>query len=92
MRPLQPIVRDEDGILRFEKNAIVKFLLDDGPNDMNRLARIPFSREDREQFAQLIGYSVFGLGQLPYVSAEMLTAVDEAVSQIKPAAPGSERT
>jgi hypothetical protein len=31
---------------------------------------IPFSNGDREQFAQLIGYSVGGFGDLSYVSDE----------------------
>lgn len=68
--PLQPVVTDEQGVRRFKKNAIVVYLLDAGPNDMNKLALIPFSREDREQFAQLIGYSVSGFGELSYVSDE----------------------
>jgi len=29
-----------------------------------------FSQEDREQFAQLIGYSLSGFGELSYVSDE----------------------
>lgn len=64
--PQQPIVTDDSGTARFKENAIVRFLLDDGPNDMNRLARMPFSAEDRRQFAQLIGYSVSGYEELSY--------------------------
>lgn len=71
--PMQPVYLDE-GTPRFKENAIVKFLLEDGPNDMNRLARIPFTGEDREQFAQLIGYSVSGFGELPYVSEDAYDA------------------
>ena len=65
MRPLQPI---KDG--RFEANAIVEYLLDKGPFDMNHLAAQDFSHEDREQFAQLIGYSLSGFGELSYVREE----------------------
>lgn len=68
--PMQPLVKDDQGVVRFKKNAIVQFLLDDGPNDMNRLARIPFSKEDCEQFYQLIGYSVCGYCDLSTVSSE----------------------
>lgn len=69
--PIQPLYKDKQGVLRFKANEIVKFLLDDGPNDMNRLALIKqFSKEDREQFAQLIGYSLSGFGELSYVSDE----------------------
>lgn len=50
--------------VRFKENSIVRFLLDGGPFDLNMLARMPFSVEDREQFAQLIGYSLEGFGEL----------------------------
>ncbi|MFT3989964.1 MAG: hypothetical protein QM680_01005 [Luteolibacter sp.] len=68
--PIQPLETDEDGILRFKKNAIVSHLLDCGGIDLNALARMDFPREDREQFAQLIGYSLSGFGDLSYVSDE----------------------
>jgi hypothetical protein len=61
---------DDHHVLRFKENAIVRFLLDAGKFDMNDLALMPFSREDREQFAQLIGYSHSGFGELSYVSDE----------------------
>ena len=35
---------------------------------INKLACMNFSNEDREQFAQLIGYSVSGICDLDYVS------------------------
>jgi hypothetical protein len=68
--PLQPVVVDEGGVRRFKGNAIVKFLLDQGPFDMNKIALLAASQEDREQFAQLIGYSVSGFSELSYVSDE----------------------
>lgn len=68
--PVQPLVKDEYGVVRFKRNAIVRFLLDAGPFDMNKLAIIEFSNEDREQFAQLIGYSLSGWSDLSYVSEE----------------------
>jgi hypothetical protein len=64
--PTQPSEKDEQGVLRFKANAIVRFLLDAGPYDMNTLAMMPFTDEDRRQFAQLIGYSVSGYGDLSY--------------------------
>lgn len=69
--PIQPLVKDEHGTVRFKPNAIVRFLLDAGPFDMNTLAKMDFSHEDRAQFAQLIGYSVSGWGELSYVSDEV---------------------
>lgn len=73
--PLQPFIIDEHGIRRFKANGIVQFLLECGPFDMNDLARRGFSDEDREQFAQLIGYSLMGFEDLPYSSIETLRRV-----------------
>lgn len=66
--PLQPIYKDENGTFRFVENKVVSFLLKEGGIDMNRLAMEDFSNADREQFAQLIGYSLSGFGDLSYVS------------------------
>lgn len=68
LHPPQPLIRAKDGVVRFKENAIVRFLLDAGPFDMNQLALMPFSDEDRAQFAQLIGYSLGGFGDLSYVT------------------------
>ena len=66
--PVQPLYVDPRGVHRFKKNAIVDFLLENGPFDLNQIARKGFSNEDQEQFAQLIGYSLSGFGELSYVS------------------------
>lgn len=66
--PIQPLEVDERGTLRFKENKIVRHLLDNGGIDLNKLAYLDFSREDREQFAQLIGYSLSGFGDLGYVT------------------------
>ena len=65
--PIQKI-HTVDGVVRFVENPIVRALLDDGPFSLNDIATWNVSREDREQFAQLIGYSVKGAGELNYVS------------------------
>lgn len=75
--PVQPLITDEDGRLRFKQNAIVRYLLDAGPFDMNQLATLPVSREDRVQFAQLIGYSLSGFGELSYVTDEDYRAAQD---------------
>ena len=62
---MQPIYLDGDGRARFKENAIVRYL---SANRMNDLAEMPFSQEDREHFAQLIGYSVGGFSELSYIS------------------------
>jgi hypothetical protein len=79
--PIQPIKEDDNGTLRFKGNAIVKYLLDAGPFDMNTLALIPFSQKDREQFAQLIGYSVSGFNELSYVSDKTYNRVQRLVDK-----------
>jgi len=78
--PVQPLLRDPDGVIRFKPNAIVAYLLHVARRhgvDLNELAVMPFTQEDREQFAQLIGYSLSGFGELSYVSAETLARAEE---------------
>lgn len=80
--PVQPLIKDNDRILRFKQNAIVRYLLDAGPFDLNHLAIIPFSQEDKEQFAQLIGYSLSGFGNLSYVSDETYNRAESQLEAI----------
>lgn len=68
--PMQPVGLDDHGVLRFKCNAIVEYVLDNGGIDLNHIACQKFSREDRSQFAQLIGYSVSGFSELGYASDE----------------------
>lgn len=68
--PQQPTYIDDQGVLRFKENEICRYLIDHGNIDLNDLARLHFKREDRQQFAQLIGYSVSGYGGLSYVCEE----------------------
>lgn len=69
--PMQPFVRDGKTV-RFKANRIVAYLLDSGRSgrkvNLNDLAMMPFSQDDRTQFAQLIGYSLIGFHELSYVS------------------------
>ena len=75
--PQQPLEMVQD-VVRFKKNKIVEYLLDNGGMDMNHLAIQDFSDEDRRQFAQLIGYSVSGYGDLNYVDGHWsVDAADE---------------
>jgi hypothetical protein len=77
--PLQPLIQDQHGTLRFKANAIVQFLLEHGPHDLNKLALMDFSDEDRIQFAQLVGYSLSGFSELSYVD----DATYEQAEQLK---------
>ena len=81
--PNQPTAPDENGTIRFKANEIVKYLLDAGPYDMNHLAICHFDDEDREQFAQLIGYSVSGYADLSYVSEARYQSIPEPGEQEK---------
>lgn len=78
--PIQPLSEDKNGTIRFKSNKIVEFLLEQGGFDMNDLACMEFSQEDREQFAQLIGYSLSGYGDLSYVSDESYDAAESTVN------------
>lgn len=75
-QPIQPLIEDEHGVIRFKPNAIVQHLLENGGIDLNQIAMLDFSREDREQFAQLIGYSWSGACDLGYVTDEVLDAAE----------------
>ena len=77
--PIQPLYRDKDNRVLFKSNAIVQHLLDHGGIDLNKLAVLDFTNEDRQQFAQLIGYSLSGYSDLSYVDADAYS-VAEAVA------------
>lgn len=91
--PIQPLAPDAQGTLRFKENAIVRHLQDWAEArglGMNELACMSFSNEDRQQFAQLIGYSLTGYGSLhTYVddlaystAAAMADGMDERDARI----------
>lgn len=55
--PVQPIVRDERGELRFRGNAIVRALLERDGGDLEIVA-LDAPPDDHMQLAQLLGYAV----------------------------------
>ena len=78
--PHQPMHMDGD-VIRFVPNKIVCWLLDAGPFDLNQIAMLPgISDEEHSQFAQLIGYSVSGYGDLSY--AVDVDKLDEVASKL----------
>lgn len=83
--PMQPIEM-VGSVIRFRKNRIVEHLLNNGGIDMNALAVLDFSDEERAQFAQLIGYSVSGFGDLSYADAETVERADLEAARIYRAA------
>lgn len=78
--PIQPLEKDAEGILRFKENKIVRYLLDHGSIDLNKIADLAcagkFSVDDQRQFAQLIGYSLSGYAELSYVDDETFEAAE----------------
>lgn len=79
--PMQPIWLDKSGVARFKENQVVRYFLNEGGLTLNDLAREGdrFTQDDKEQFMQLIGYSVSGFGDLDFVSDE---TYDKAEAQV----------
>lgn len=84
--PMQPLVRDPKGVVRFKKNPIVDHLLEHGGLNLNNLMlaghALGFTKDDWTQFAQLIGYSVSGFGELSYVDKKAQREADRLASQL----------
>ena len=84
--PMQPLVWDGD-VVRFRRNKIVEYLFNTGRLNLNDIACMPFDAEDRQQIAQLLGYSVSGYGELNYVTddsyAEARAAADKMIAKKK---------
>ncbi len=53
---------------------------------MTTLACKQFSKSDQAQFAQLIGYSVSGFGDLSYALQDQVIQADKEAAKIKPKA------
>jgi hypothetical protein len=88
--PIQPLILDSHGVLRFKKNPLVDMLLEHGQRTglgLNELARVEAAPEDRMQLAQLIGYSLEGYGSLGYVTDDEYKAAaamhDDELSEDK---------
>lgn len=82
--PMQPVVWDGRGVIRFQQNEIVRYLLDHGGLDLNKLRGLwhpapKFRRSDWDQFNQLIGYSVSGC---PLRSKRTIEKADERAVQL----------
>lgn len=84
--PMQPLVIDAHGTLRFKENPIVRKLLDYATEHgygLNEIALDEFEAEDQMQLAQLIGYSLSGYGTLSYVTDESYDRAAAAAPQQK---------
>lgn len=70
-RSVQPLIKDEHGVVRFKANAIVVAMWKHGSKTgfgMNELQAMDFTKEDRQQFGQLLGYSLDGYYNLSYTT------------------------
>jgi hypothetical protein len=57
-----------------------------GRLDLGKLMQMDFPQEDREQFAQLMGYSISGYHELSYVSDESCAQASELAHAVDPVA------
>lgn len=79
---MQPIVI-VDGVARFKANGVVKKLLEEGSLDLNRIGLWKdVSIEDKEQFWQMLGYSVDGFADLSWPRQETKDAADAEVARL----------
>ncbi len=86
---MQPVIWDGKGVVRFQENPIVSFLLDWANKrgmSLNELHRMSLSEnwtnDDWAHFAQLHGYSVSGWGDLSYVSNDTCAKGDKAAETL----------
>lgn len=88
--PMQPIVRDALGVVRFRQNRIVRHLLDlcgeKGLCDLNLIGVMAgqghFSVDEQVQFAQLIGSSLSLLSEQSYVSDRVIDAAEAEAKRL----------
>lgn len=80
--PMQPLVRDKKGVIRFKANAIIQRLFDTGVIDLNRTSLWNCPIEDHEQLAQLLGYSVSGFGDLSYAQRKTIRKANRRASKL----------
>ncbi len=79
--PIQPIETDSHGTHRFKENCIVRKLLDEGGIDLNQISMWDVSQDDKEQFAQLLGYSCSGYSSLSFASDEVCEVARKMVEE-----------
>lgn len=82
MHPMQPLVRDKNGTVRFKANKIIEWLFESSRLDLNMIATMGFSDEDNMQIAQLLGYSVSGFGDLSYADPKVVAAADKRAEKM----------
>jgi hypothetical protein len=85
---VQPIVTDERGVRRFRGNALVRALYDCATArgfGLNELAEMQIGTpEEWQQLAQLLGYSLSGYSELPYVDDAAWARVEVEAARSEP--------
>jgi len=83
-QPMQPLVFDAEGVVRFQANAVVEWLFETKRINLNDIMVYQFDVDDLEQFWQLLGYSVSAYADLSFVSDETyFKAAAEAERMLK---------
>lgn len=84
--PMQPLVRDEKGIIRFKENKIIRWLFESGKLNLNELALMVskgmLPKEDYAQLTQLLGYSVSGWGDISTSPRDQVMAADAEAAKM----------
>jgi hypothetical protein len=88
---MQPVEMAGDQVVRFKRNQIIcdmQELCAKHGLDLNEIACRDYSKDDRSQLMQLIGYSVSGYGNLSCSRAKHVMRADEKaasmVEEVKP--------
>jgi hypothetical protein len=71
---MQPVVTDDQGVVRFQGNAIIQHMFEKGQFVLDDLGAPGFSVEDHEQLLQLLGFSVSGYGDMAVRKRSILKA------------------
>lgn len=89
VHPVQPVVMTDTGTVRFQRNPMVRKLLDESTSrgyGMNELVAhshdIENGRDHMQHFAQLIGYSVSGYGELSYHNRGICSRADRKAEKL----------
>ena len=91
--PIQPLYADEESRVRFRGNAAVQWMLKKGRKgerfDLNDIGEQGFDQADLVQLSQLIGYTLRGYHELPFVTDEDAAAATAAAREsVSPDASG----
>lgn len=80
-QPMQPIEYVGE-VIRFRSNAIIDRLFREGIIDLNQIALWQVPLADKEQFWQMLGYSVSGFGDLSFVRAKTIRKADRIAGKL----------